>query len=239
MRIYIGYDDREKLAYDVCKSSALRHCRNKKAEIIPLKHRDLRLQGLFKRPWHTRAEDGIRVDLIDGMPFSTEFSHTRFLVPLLNGYKGFALFMDCDMIFRCDPKKLFEMADPKCAVQVVKHRHEPLEKTKMDNQEQHRYYRKNWSSFVLWNCEHPANKFLTSERVSFATGRDLHAFSWLNETQIGHLGFDWNWIEGVSPVIEDPKVIHYTNGGPWFDECQQVMFADEWYDEKRKMEEDL
>lgn len=172
--------------------------------------------------------------MIDGRPFTTEFSHTRFLVPALNGYKGWALFMDSDMIFLSDIKKLFALCDEKFAVMCVKHTHIPKDgSVKMDNREQLRYHRKNWSSFVMWNCGHPANASLTEERVNFMKGSDLHAFTWLPDNLIGSLPYSYNFISGVSPRVSGgmPDVIHFTEGGPWFDECQDVPYAGTWMTE--------
>lgn len=171
-------------------------------------------------------------DLIDGKPFSTEFSHTRFLVPRLMKYKGWALFMDADMIFQTDIKKLISLADPQYAVMVVKHQHHiPREYTKMDGREQLKYHRKNWSSFILWNCEHPLNRQLTPEKVSFMQGLDLHTFSWLPDSAIGELPPTYNYISGVSPHSTAIDVLHFTDGGPWFETCKEVPYAQAWMDE--------
>lgn len=233
--VYVGWDAREKIAYDVCKSSIERRA-SIPVNVVPLKHRELRGKGLFTRPWLMEATTGLWRDLVDDKNFSTEFSHTRFLVPALNNYKGWALFMDCDMIFTHDIKDLISRIDNKYAVMVVKHRQNAIEGTiKMDGQKQSNYHRKNWSSFVLWNCEHPLNKDLTPHVVSSMPGSFLHAFTWIPENLIGHIGFDYNWIENCSPFDKNnkPKVIHYTLGGPWFeeDEWKDVMFADLWYKE--------
>lgn len=143
------------------------------------------------------------------------------------------------MIFTNDIKKLFDKCDPSKAVMVVKHYHEvPKDGLKMDGRVQQNYYRKNWSSFVLWNCGHPANKDLTSERVNYMKGSDLHSFNWLTDDLIGALSFNYNYISGISPILSDkPSVVHYTEGGPWFDECKHVPYADWWDDERRHWEE--
>lgn len=234
--IYIGWDAREDVAYQVCKHSILRKAKNIDIDIFPLKHKELRRQGVFYRPWMTGAYDGNRYDMIDLRPFSTEFSHTRFLVPHLNKYKGWALFLDCDMLFTGNIKKLFSHVNNKYACMVVKHRHTPPEGVKMDGEPQLRYFRKNWSSFVLWNCAHPKNKFLSVENVNKITGASLHAFEWLEENDIGMLPFDYNWIESNSPKVSTridwrPEVIHYTEGGPWLPNYQNVMYADLWVKE--------
>lgn len=230
-KVFIGYDDREQAAYHVAANTITRHSRDQ-VDIKALKHRELRKQGIFRRPWLIESDTGLYRDLIDNKPFATQFSHTRFLVPYLADFKGWALFMDCDMIFTCDIRELFALKDDKYACMVVKHNHRPKDGNKMDDQPQTQYYRKNWSSFVLWNCGHPKNKFLSPARVNALTGTELHTFSWLDDFDIGHLGFEWNWIENCSPVVKPiPKVIHYTEGGPWFDDYQDVLYGDLWIQE--------
>ena len=145
--------------------------------------------------------------------------------------------MDSDMLFMSDIANLFSLCDERYAVMCVKHRHQPKEGTiKMDGREQLRYHRKNWSSFVLWNCSHPANAALTKEAVGFMRGSELHAFSWLTDDLIGELPYSYNYISGVSPKLNInrggiPDCIHYTEGGPWFKECLDVAFAGCWVSE--------
>lgn len=241
--IYIGWDSREDVAYQVCRNSIYRKSKGFKVNVMPLKHKDLRKTGVFYRPWMTHAYNGNRYDLIDLKPFSTEFSHTRFLVPHLNNYRGWALFMDCDMVWTGNVKKLFDLCDNKYACMVVKHRHNPAENVKMDDEPQDKYYRKNWSSFVLWNCGHPKNKYLTVEKVNILPGNELHSFSWLDESDIGTLPYDYNWIEGISPKCSPdldwkPDVIHYTKGGPWFPNYQDVLFANVWVEEYERWQKE-
>lgn len=148
-------------------------------------------------------------------------------------FKGWALFFDADMIFLSDVKKLFALCDDQYAVMCVKHSHIPQNLMKMDGRQQDKYRRKNWSSFMLWNCGHPANATLTPEKVGYMKGYDLHNFSWLADAQIGALPFSYNYISGVSPKMPAesggrPDVIHYTDGGPWFDECKDVPYAGMW-----------
>lgn len=244
MKVFIGYDHREDVAYKVCEFSIRRHTRQP-VEIEPLEHASLRKAGIFRRPWLTQAEDGQRIDLIDQRPFSTEFSHTRFLVPHLCNHKGWALFMDCDMVFTGDIRKLFDLVDHTKAVMVVKHAYRPKDGVKMDGQVNQLYARKNWSSFVLFNCGHPANRVLTPGYINMTRGGSLHAFEWLGDAEtseilIGELPLSYNWIDGSSPAmkpivvegkvgkIPPPEVIHYTLGGPWFPNCRQVKFAEVW-----------
>lgn len=238
--LYIGLDSREAIASDVAVASISRNTRTPFKSYF-LNHRKLRKAGYFQRPWIIDADTGNWRDLLDSKPFSTEFSHTRFLVPELQKFKGWALFMDSDMIFNNhDIKKLFDKCDPKYAVMVVKHHQEVNGDTsKMDGRAQLKYFRKNWSSFVLWNCSHPSNRGLTKEKVNFAKGSDLHSFSWLRDEEIGALSYNYNYISGVSPILSDkPYVIHFSCGGPWFDECKAVPYADLWDHELRLWHED-
>lgn len=238
LKIFMGWDDREKTAYEVCKHSIEKHTRSD-IQIIPLYHKELRRQGFFQRPWITEALTGNRMDLVDGKGFSTEFSHTRFLIPELTKFKGWALFIDCDMLFRCDVKEIFAHADDKYAVMCVKHRQQIKKMTKMDGSLQQSYYRKNWSSFMLINCNHTSNAMLKKEIVNTATGGFLHGLSWLQDHEIGELPSYYNWIDGCSPGNVHPKVIHYSEGGPWFKDYQDCAFADEWYNYYRSLNEDL
>lgn len=236
--VMIGWDSREKVAYEVLKHSIEMHT-TAPLKIVPLYHKELRRQGFFQRPWLTGAMDGNSTDLIDQRPFSTEFSHTRFLVPALMQYKGWALFMDCDMLFRCDIKEIFDLADERYAVMCVKHRQDVKKQTKMDGSQQTSYYRKNWSSFVLWNCGHPANEQLTKELVNTATGGYLHGFSWLKDHEIGSLPEEYNWIAGCSKSDLHPKVIHYTEGGPWFSNHKDALYSEEWWKYYKSFHQDL
>jgi lipopolysaccharide biosynthesis glycosyltransferase len=177
--------------------------------------------------------------LIDGKPFSTEFSHTRFLIPELMNFEGWALFMDCDMIFRCDVRDIFKHCDDQYAVMCVKHRQNVKEREKMDKSPQSKYFRKNWSSFMLINCGHPANRRLTKEVVNTADGGWLHGFSWLSDRQIGELPDIYNWIEGTSRGNIEPKVIHYTLGGPWLNGWEDVAFNDAWWNYYKSFHHDL
>jgi len=171
---------------------------------------------------------------------ATEFAISRFCVPFLQE-TGWALFVDCDIVCLDDIGKLFAEADERYAVMVVKHLHEPLEVTKMDGQIQTGYPRKNWSSVMLWNCSHEANLRLTKERLNRWPGRDLHAFKWLEDEQIGDLRPVWNFLVGVDEPLVDtpegifhrqPKILHYTNGGPWLPNWQGGPYDKEWLREQ-------
>ncbi len=229
-RVYIGYDEREHDAYEVCASSILRHA-SVPVDIIPLEQGVLRKVGLYDRP--VRMEGAQRIDEREGRPFSTDFAFTRFLVPALNLYRGTALFVDCDFLFTRDIAELFDLHDETLAISVVKHRHIPSETVKMDGQSQGAYPRKNWSSLMLWNCEHPATKNITVKAVNYESGRWLHGLSWLHDEDIGSIPLTWNWLSGVSePLDEVPSAIHYTLGIPTMAGYEDCPYADLWREER-------
>jgi len=187
-------------------------------------------QGLYTRPIGYRdsaADRPVMWDTISGFPMATEFACSRFLVPII-AKTGWALFCDCDMLFRDNFARLVEGLDPSYAVYCVKHDYRPINSVKMDNQVQGQYNRKLWSAFCIFNCDHPSNKALTLEYVNSVPGRDLHAFKWLKDEEIGELDHAWHWVPGHSSPDINPKCIHFTEGGPWFDAYKDVPFASEW-----------
>lgn len=231
--VYIGWDPREEAAYEVARDSIHRHA-TMPVRITPLKLAQLEQVGIVRRP-RSKMEKGRALFIRDGRverrvvsfaqrgtiwdevsqaPMSTEFACSRFAVPLL-AQTGWAIFTDCDVVARGDVRELLEHADPQYAVQVVKHG--PLEDTgaKMDGQPQIPYARKNWSSVVLWNCDHLSNRFLTLDVLNRTPGRDLHRFCWLDDHEIGALPLQWNWLVGVESCPIEWKLAHFTLGGPW------------------------
>lgn len=224
--IWIGFDPREAAAYAVARASVLKHL----TQPIPthgLVLDDLRSAGLFWRPQERR--DAVLWDLISDAPCATEFSISRFLVPHLAG-SGLALFMDCDMLARANLVDLFRLveSDPGKAIYCVKHDHRPESSVKMDGQVQTRYPRKNWSSLVIFDVDHPANAALTVDAVNSATGRDLHRFCWLDDDDIGEIPIEWNWLAGHSPDVVYPRIVHHTDGSPCMAGYENAPFADEW-----------
>ena len=160
---------------------------------------------------------------------STEFAISRFFTPIL-AREGWALFMDCDMVARTNLTRLFDALDPRYAVYCVKHKHIPHESVKMDNQAQLQYARKNWSSFCVFNCDHPGNKRLTLEMLNTLPGRDLHRFCWLDDDEIEGLGVEWNYLVDESESLVAPKVLHYTKGGPWMEGYEDCPYAEDWWE---------
>lgn len=228
LRVFVGYDSRERVAYDVCVQSLRDHA-SIPLVIEPLDERRLRHAGLYRREW--RYEEGQFIDMHDRRPWSTEFAFTRFLVPALCQWHGVALFCDCDFLWRADVAELAELFDPAFAVQCVQHHHEPVETVKMEGQAQGRYLRKNWSSLMLWNCGHPANLLLTPHKVNLERGQWLHAFSWAEPHEIGALPEAWNYLVDVNEAwILEPKAAHFTLGIPTMPGRADDEFADEWRD---------
>ncbi|XP_039127009.1 protein CDI-like [Dioscorea cayenensis subsp. rotundata] len=225
LKIFVGYDSREDVAYQVCRHSLLKHA-SIPVEVIPLKQSELREIGLYTRE--------------RGPTESTEFSFTRFLTPYLARYQGWAVFVDCDFLFLADVAELMQLADNRYALMCVKHEYQPKEGTKMDGVLQTSYPRKNWSSMVLYNCQHPNNQILTPQLVSSQSGAFLHRFMWLEDEEIGSIPFTWNFLVGHNKVEENdpmtiPKAIHYTCGGPWFEAYKNCEFADIWLKELEEL----
>lgn len=225
MKIFIGYDTREDIAYEVCKHSII--TRQPQAKIYPVVQDQLIDLGLYSRG-------------IDKLA-STQFTYTRFLVPKLCDYKGWALFIDCDTILKEDIKYLFDYVNDKYAIMCVKHDYKPKSNIKMDGQIQTTYPRKNWSSVMLINCEHDSNKILTPNLISDEniTGAYLHRFSWLHDNEIGELPVEWNWLVSHYKQPEDgiPKLIHYTEGGPWFHDYTDCEYSEDWKQELSNLQE--
>jgi lipopolysaccharide biosynthesis glycosyltransferase len=225
LRVFVGYDSRQPEAFAVCERSILDHA-SVPVLVTPLKQEALRQMGLYRRA----PFPGTRIDTVDGKPFSTEFTFTRFLVPALMQYEGWALFCDDDMLFRADVKLVFEKAQDNKAVMCVHHDHKPTETTKMEGLEQTKYARKNWSSFMLWNCSHQDNQVLSVDDVSNRPGWWLHRFRWIRDAwKIGVLPEAWNWLEGHSGTDITPDVVHFTRGGPWLEAWKNIPYSDEWW----------
>lgn len=222
MKVYIGSDPRAQAAVDVAVKT-LREVSGLEAELLRADR--LVASGLLGRIADTRG--GQAFDMISGAPMSTEFAISRFLVPTLC-QQGFALFTDCDMVFLRDPRQMLAEIEPGKAVYVVQHDHQPSERVKMVDQVQTTYPRKNWSSVMLFDCDHPANRRLMLTDVNCRTGRDLHGFYWLHDAEIGCLDPAWNWLVDCQPRPANLGIAHMTLGGPWLDGWNGGSFDDEW-----------
>ena len=220
MKIWMGYDERERVAFDM----AQRMLRRYDLEATPLEIERLAASGLLRRTVDRRGQ---LYDLPSNAPCATDFAASRFLTPIL-AQTGWALFVDCDVAFLADPRQILFEADARYAVHVVKHNNGHKAGMKMDGQAQTLYPRKNWSSVMLFNCDHPANRRLTLADINERPGRDLHAFYWLADDEIGELSPEWNWLVGVQPKPETPKIAHFTLGGPWLRDWPGAEYDELW-----------
>lgn len=230
VRVFLGFDAAEMRACNVATKSLYQH-----AGPVPMRVDRLcrlTLYGRYVRPT-TTMPSGQLFDEISGAPMSTEHAIARFFVPFLCDYQGWALFTDGDVLFRDDVLQLFALADPQYAVQVVQHPPLLEDAEKKRGHVQQPYPRKNWSSVMLWNCGHPANKMLTLDVLNSWAGRDLHAFSWLFDDQIGALPARWNYLVGVNEPQADPGVVHFTLGTPDMPGHDRDPFAEEWFAQAR------
>lgn len=210
IRVFIGYDPNETVAYHVLAHSIMRHA-SVPVSITPL---------MLKQLPMTRPRDPKQ---------STEFSFSRFLVPWLCGYEGQAIFMDCDMLCRADITTM--TGTPGAAVSVVQHAYEPRPEDKFLAQKQTIYAKKNWSSVMLF--DNAQCRALTPKYVNAATGLELHQFKWLDEDQIGSLDPAFNHLVGEYEPNQDAKLVHFTRGGPWFAKFRFCEYAHEWREECR------
>jgi hypothetical protein len=217
IRVFIGFDPREAVAYSVLAHSIQARA-SRPVTIAPLALPQL--GDLMTRERHPLQ--------------STDFSFSRFLTPYLSDYTGWSIFMDCDMLVLDDIVKLYELRDDRDAVMVVKHEHTPREVVKFLDQPQSKYEKKNWSSVMLFNNAHC--RALTPEYVNTASGLELHQFKWLgDDNRIGSLPRCWNHLVGYSPPQRGASLVHYTLGGPYFDEYRDCEYAAEWFAERDRM----
>ena len=217
IKIFIGYDPREAVAFNVLSYSILRRS-SVPVTIAPLALSQL--NGILKRERHPLQ--------------STDFSFSRFLVPYLSDYTGHSIFMDCDMLVLDDIAELWSLRNSSYALQVVKHDHRPRETVKFLKQAQTAYEKKNWSSVMLFDNE-KCNS-LTPEYVSTASGLDLHQFKWLkDDQQIGGLPKRWNHLVDYDLPSKDVSLVHYTLGGPYFPEYVNCEYSSEWFSERQAM----
>ncbi len=217
IRIFIGFDPREAVAFSVLAHSI--HARaSEPAAIAPLMLSQL--EGIYRRERNPLQ--------------SSDFSFSRFLTPSLCGYEGWAIFMDCDMLVMDDIARLWALRDDRYAVQVVKHVHVPREDVKFLGEKQTKYEKKNWSSVMLMNCARCTA--LTPEYVNSATGLELHQFKWLqSDALIGELPHEWNHLVGYDAPASRVSLAHFTIGGPYFSEYRDCEYAREWFAERDAM----
>lgn len=218
MKVYIGYDSSQAAASAVCEYSIQKYLKYD-IQIVHLKKQDLIDRSIYFRP--------------EGDPASTDFTYTRFLVPYLNDYQGYSMFVDSDFLFRTDLTKLFDRIGndrniQNTAVYCVQHMpYNPKQETKFWGNKQHSFPRKNWSSLMIFNNSHEACKRLTPLAIANQTPQWLHRMYWCRDNQIGNIDLEWNWLVGEYDYKNDVQALHFTNGGPWNDVWGQD-YENEW-----------
>lgn len=244
--VFIGYDEREDIAYQIARYSILSNIGEGKTEIQvhKLDHRTLRNKGLFTREWLIES-NGSYKDIRDKRPFSTQFAHSRFLIPAyakMLGLQGQALFIDCDFMFKGDLNDLFDLTENNgCMLSCVKHNYIPELDVKMDNCSQKAYAFKLWSAMMMFNLNEPRlYEMLLPDRVNTWEGGALHRFIWISQShqmvssEIGDIPECWQFIPDHSePRVkpEEIRCIHWTMGGPWFEHMRKCKYANEWWKE--------
>ena len=207
--IVVGFDQKEAVAYHTFVQSVI------DTSTIPVRFLPLNINSLHS--YKEVHKDG-----------SNNFIYSRFLVPYLLNFNGWAIYADGDMVCLEDIKKLWDLRDKKFAVQVVKHNYKTKIKNKYLGNKNEDYPRKNWSSLILWNCEHPSHKILTPEFIQEQNGAYLHRFSWLKNNLIGEIKKEWNWLAMEYEEKNDINLIHYTIGTPCFKEYENTSLSSHW-----------
>ena len=209
LNIFVGFDQKESIAYHTFVQSIIEN------STIPLSITPL-------------AENNLDEDTENHTDGTNKFTYSRFLVPYLMDFKGLAIFVDGDMVCLSDLKKLKNFYDPSTALSVVKHDYKTKHKLKYFGQKNEDYPRKNWSSVIVWNCEHPKNKILTPDFISKKEGSFLHRFNWLNDDEIGNLPKTWNWLAMEYEERNKVDLIHYTLGTPCFKDYSNTALSKFW-----------
>lgn len=215
--VFIGFDTKEVAAYHVLCQSIL------EKSSMPVSFTPIVLSNVGNI--FTRERNALQ---------STEFSFSRFLVPYLSNFEGWSLFADCDMLMRTDIAKLWELKDDRYAAMCVKHDYVPKVETKFLGQVQTKYEKKNWSSVILFN--NAKCRKLNLDYVNTATGLELHQFKWLeSEDLIGELPPAWNWLVNEYEHSDDAALVHFTDGGPYFEEYKNDDYSEEWFATRERM----
>ena len=220
VKIYIGFDQREAVAYHTFVQSLIENAS------IPLDITPLAVRNL--KGYEEKHEDK-----------SNDFVYSRFLTPFLNDFKGWAIFADGDMICQADIKELLVLRDDSKALQVVKHDYKTKAYQKYLGNINQDYPRKNWSSVILWNCAHPKHKILTPDFIANQPGKYLHRFSWLEDSEIGELPKEWNWLATEYPNNEQANIIHYTLGTPCFKDYRNTEMSDIWLKKHNRLNDGM
>jgi lipopolysaccharide biosynthesis glycosyltransferase len=216
IKIVVGFDQREAIAYHAFTQSII------EKSSLPLAFIPLAINTL-KGYTETHADR------------SNDFIYSRFLTPYLCNFEGWAIFADGDMICQTDIKELWDLMDDSKALLVVKHDYQTKAFQKYLGNINENYPKKNWSSLILWNCSHPKHKILTPDFIANQTGKYLHRFLWLDDSDIGELPREWNWLAIEYPVNTSAKLIHYTLGTPCFIDYRESGMSSYWLETHQRM----
>jgi hypothetical protein len=208
--IVVGFDQREAIAYHTFCQSIL------EKSTIPVQFVPLAINSLLF--YNEKHSDG-----------SNKFIYSRFLTPFLCDFKGFAVYADGDMICNTDISELANLFDTSKAVQLVKHNYKTKRSIKYFGNKNQNYPRKNWSSLVVFNCQHPANRVLTPKFIQEHDGTFLHRFQWLQDDEIGELDSTWNYLAIEYKPRKDAKLIHYTLGTPCLIDFKDAEMSEIWW----------
>ena len=209
--IVVGFDQREAIAYHTFCQSII------EKSSIPIQFIPLAINSLYF--YNETHNDG-----------TNNFIYSRFLTPYLCDFKGFAIYADGDMIFNANISELADLFDTSKAVQLVKHNYKTKRSIKYFGNDNKNYHRKNWSSMVIFNCQHPANSVLTPEFIQNHSGSFLHRFQWLKDDEIGALDSTWNYLAIEYKPRKDAKLIHYTLGTPCLVDFKEAEMSDIWWE---------
>jgi lipopolysaccharide biosynthesis glycosyltransferase len=220
IKIVVGFDQREAIAYHAFSQSVL------EKSSLPVLFLPLSMNSLigYKETHQDKSND---------------FVYSRFLTPYLNNFQGWAIFADGDMVCQSDIRELWDLRDETKALQVVMHDYKTKFNQKYLGNTNENYPRKNWSSLILWNCSHPKHKVLTPDFISNQTGKYLHRFSWLDDEDIGELPIEWNWLAIEYPNHPKAKIVHYTLGTPCFKDYRDSEMSDVWHEAQKKVNEGM
>lgn len=211
--IFIGLDEPSEIAFQKCKTSILKHNTRYNISIHAINYNNVKEYDRIKDKYE-----------------STQFAFARFFTPFISEYNGVSIFCDGDFLFIDSIDNLLDLYDPKFALQCCKHEYKPNNLTKMGGKLQSNYPRKNWSSLMIFNNEHPKNKTLNPETINNQSGAFLHRFKWLEDEEIGNIPIEWNWLVGYYKENNNfkPKALHFTDGGPWLEEYKDCEYNKMW-----------
>lgn len=203
LRVFIGYDSRQPVAFNIAQASIYRHC-SRPVTITPL--------------------------VLDTLPIErrglTEFSVSRYLVPWLCNFEGHALFLDGDTLCMGDIAELPWHTEH--AVSVVHHDSVQKHGQSVDV----RFERPSVMLFNCAKCTALTPEMVQTGKphnLQWAeTVGDLpHEWNYLvgyDSEQTLRLSQDLDPDEDTKPV----KLAHFTMGLPCFEETAKDEYAAEW-----------